>query len=900
METKIHSDRCVGIDFGTTNSVLASVMTDNQIINTPVRPINRRVGMSITEAKELLPSCVFYPQGRDGKCGTPIVGDYAKQQSIPFPGRVARSVKMHLDKTHFPGLDSTIPDEFKTTVGIASHIIRHMIQDAGKAWHENITDAVITVPANFGPIQSQIVLQAAESAGLEVRDDKGNFDDSILLSEPEAVMYYVLNEIDAGRSDIALDLSEEKYVLIYDIGGGTTDITIHRIKRDPENPKLIDMDDVATNRFSGVAGDAFDNLVAEAMYERCLNQYKNESPAIAKLISGRRGEITQSMKNYAEQLKFGISTALFEENYTDLEDGLQCGGNLSINYPYTDYFTLEEYTDIVADLLAEDLTIADYAKSPKITDRDNIIWPVLDVLNKATSQMKTPEMFRPDVVILSGGMSSFGVVRDRITSFFGDIPVYSCNNPNSAVAQGAAVYHYYQHKESALLKKIHEKNKVEETETATAENVPEIQDETGFIRTKNVALNESIYLGLANGAVLPLAKAGDNLPLKGSLSRLNIASGTKNAQLPIKQEDFDDAGKPVYRTVALGILTFYQGLTDQINIDYEIKRSKIITISAVAGSARAFATITPDQKTSFKPLRMTADGVDVDVANEIATLRQLCRNMDDAKHNRSVDKKNSNIARIEQAITTAQRASNKQEYSKIINWLHEARTYYDWNTCTQIARVTMNSWSEKDVREYMRIVSSKVRSWINMPQMNADAPLISLITAVSKFGNESQLAILDNEKFRNATMSEYYGPVCRAYAKLGIHTDWIYGLLEKDTEYSGYAAAAIGKIFHDKGEKPKNTTDKKIIEAMLTVAKHRNQKTFMLAIKGLALFCDQSVENEHVTDYDNIIPVSDYLAVCLRNRTQYEPAVVRILELANGVISGIPLNEEDITYIFTI
>ena len=54
MAIKIHSDRCVGLDFGTTNSVLASVNFENRTINTPVRPISRRVGLNISEARELL------------------------------------------------------------------------------------------------------------------------------------------------------------------------------------------------------------------------------------------------------------------------------------------------------------------------------------------------------------------------------------------------------------------------------------------------------------------------------------------------------------------------------------------------------------------------------------------------------------------------------------------------------------------------------------------------------------------------------------------------------------------------------------------------------------------------------------------------------------------------------
>lgn len=901
MAIKIHSDRCVGLDFGTTNSVLASVNFENRTINTPVRPISRRVGLNISEARELLPSCVFFPQGRDGRCGTPIVGDFAKQQSIPFPTRVAKSVKMQLDKQRFPNLDENIPEDFKTPVSITSQIIKHIIQDAGRAWHENITDAVITIPANFGPIHSQTVLQAAELAGLEVRDERGRLDDSILLSEPEAVMYYVLNEIDAGRSDLNIDLSTEKYVLIYDIGGGTTDITIHRVKRDEENPKLIDMDDIATNRFSGIAGDAFDALVAKKMFQRCIEQYNREDSAISRMLLARRSEMLHSMKNYAEQLKLSISTAMMEGNFFELEDGIECGGNLPINYPYTDYFTLDEYKEIVNSLLAPDLTLNEYKNIKRISERDNIIYPVLDVIHKATALKGNKEIFKPDVVFLSGGMSSFQVVSDRISELFGDVPVFTCNNPNTAVAQGAAVYHYYQHKESELLKKIHAKKAITQTPDTLPETIEKEEiipdDDSGFIRTKSVALNDTIYLGLANGAVITLAEAGESLPYKNTVERLNITEGTRNALLPIKQDDFDDANRPIHKTVALGTLSFNQNVYGQITLEYEIKRSKIITITAIAGNSRAYATITPDQQTSFKPLRLTADGVEVNVANEIANLKRLCENLNSQK---SSSKKAKNIKKIEQAVTTAGKASNKAEYAKILDWLHDAKTNYEWNACTQIARVTANSWKEEEIREYTKLLASKIRAYINMPQMHSNFPILPLVVALSKHGSEAQLKILDNEIFRNVAKFEYFGAACRAYSKLGIHTDWLWDVLSQNNEKSGYAAAALGKIRHDFADVQMPVGDAQIITAMLDIVKQRDPATFKLALKGIALYCDQSIGFDRPIDHNLIVPVNDFLAVCLRNKIQYDEPTYKLIELTSKILLGLPISDKDQNYLFAV
>lgn len=887
---KIHNERCVGIDFGTTNSVMASVNVQNSVINTPVRPISRKVSNIMNESRELLPSCVYYPRGRNGAYSQITVGDFAKNESIPFPGQVVKSVKMHLTEEKLPGLSEGVPDEYRKPVNVVSYILRHMLQNAGEQWHENIEDAVITVPANFGPLQSQIILEAAEKAGLKVRDEKGNFDDSILLSEPEAVMYYVLNDIDAGRSDIQLDLDTEKHVLIYDIGGGTTDITIHRIKRNAENPRLIDMDDIATNRFSGVAGDAFDELVAREMYARCLENYR-EADAVRKQIKARKTEIIQSMKNFAEQLKLAISMAIDEKNTFDLEDGIQCGGNLPINYPYSDYFTLDEYKAITESLLAPGLTLADYTLASKSAERNNIIMPVLDVIEKATILSGKNEMFRPDVVILSGGMSAFGVVRDRIRKLFGDIPVYSCNNPNTAVAQGASVYHYYQHKESELLKKIHSRAAARENE----ENGEEAEEISG-IRTNSVALNESIYLGLDAGSVIQLAKAGDNLPFTGTLKGLHFAGDGKRALIPIKQEFFEQDGRITYRTTALGVFGF-SGKTDSdtLEIDYEIKRSKIIVLSVRCGGMRTCITIMPDQKTDYKPLRLTADNVAVNVSDQIHSLKNVLAAFSGTKNNWP--------ERANVIIQTAARAANKKDYGpKVVEWLENAQKATETYACHKLAECTIRSWDEDVRRRYLRIIVSRLRSYKSSSEIFAGAGKMDpypWVIALSKYGDPEQLKILDNDLFRND--GRLYGPLSRAYAKLGINADWICGGFGGKPEETCYACISIGKIFNDAGDgRPScKMKDSELVDAILAVAAKQDEKTFRSAIKGIALLCDQRGTG-YALSYKDIRKAAEFLENALNNKAKHSPVEIKLLESANSVVSGYDIPEEDLEYLFAI
>ena len=87
------------------------------------------------------------------------------------------------------------------------------------------------MPASFNPVQREATLRAAEIAGLEVRESNGNYRDDVLLSEPEAVIYDVLNQVQNGKINLPIDFNTQKKVLVFDIGGGTLDITLHEIQR---------------------------------------------------------------------------------------------------------------------------------------------------------------------------------------------------------------------------------------------------------------------------------------------------------------------------------------------------------------------------------------------------------------------------------------------------------------------------------------------------------------------------------------------------------------------------------------------------------------------------------------------------------------------------------------------
>ena len=277
MNDKIYA----GIDLGTTNTVLAIATqkpngeVTSKVINLPratdeYSTVGADVRLS-TRAKETLPSYVYYRMENNGK---PLVGDFAKRQYQLRPYWVAKSIKSQMGKPYAEGLSPDVPD--KTPAQISSRILEHVIRSGSKICGQPITDAIITVPANFDSVMCEATREAAKLAGIEVKNPDGS-DRPILLSEPNAVIYDLVNEIHNGELPSGLlDLSKKLCILVFDLGGGTLDITMHVVQERADAPGVLKVDEIATNRYTLLGGDDFDEMLAQVMYKRYLEQYKKE------------------------------------------------------------------------------------------------------------------------------------------------------------------------------------------------------------------------------------------------------------------------------------------------------------------------------------------------------------------------------------------------------------------------------------------------------------------------------------------------------------------------------------------------------------------------------------------------------------------------------------------------
>src|SRR5918996_1138145 len=207
--------RSVGIDLGTTNSVVAVLEGGEPVV------------IANAEGARTTPSIVGF-----SKSGEVLVGEVAKRQAVTNPDRTVQSVKRHM------GTDWEISVDGKryTAQEISARILQKLKRDAEAYLGDEVNQAVITVPAYFGDAQRQATKEAGQIAGLEV--------------------LRIINEPTAASLAYGLDKEGEQTILVYDLGGGTFDVSILEIAEGVFDVK-------ATSGDTHLGGDDWDQAVID-------------------------------------------------------------------------------------------------------------------------------------------------------------------------------------------------------------------------------------------------------------------------------------------------------------------------------------------------------------------------------------------------------------------------------------------------------------------------------------------------------------------------------------------------------------------------------------------------------------------------------------------------------------
>lgn len=635
-----------GIDFGTTNSAisfakpkrngeLASAAFDIPRIKGAKPSLDGTLSYVSGRAKTL-PSCVYY--SRDGV----ITGDFAKEQYSKYPESVARSVKSQMGNPRLEGLPD-IPD--KRPEEVCAQVLRTLKKEAEQILRSRITDAVFTVPASYGAEQKEATMRAIEMAGFRARDEHGNWL-PLLLSEPNAVLYDIMNRIQNGELPTELDLSDKKRILVFDIGGGTLDVTLHEVQWAGEDSCRMNISEVATSRYTRLAGDDFDRVIADALLMRCQEKMRRNNPAAAdRLLGGQK--LLPRLLTAAEELKIHLSNKVSNQNFAAdswFDDSFgddapeEITESISVMLDsglYNDTVSKMEFEEMIAPLMGSHLCMNDYRRYASLSreERRTILAPVLEVLAKADRYYR--ELGQPgftvDAVVLNGGMSNLYAIRDRLERFFGLEPITTVD-PDLSVANGAALYSYY------------------------------LANDGGFIETIQ---NEDLYLGLGRGGTESLIRYGQKLPYSVTIEGFRVKPQTGCLEIPIKRGSLSGD----FPTFARGAITFdrtFRTETD-LRLDCSFDRNGLISIHAsllnpatgmvLSGGSVELQLGSGMDERRFADKILPKNGSRLIPANELSSLRTLCtaRKRDMRRINEQVDTilKCSNLADFESEMLRA-------------------------------------------------------------------------------------------------------------------------------------------------------------------------------------------------------------------------------------------------------
>lgn len=346
--------KVIGIDLGTTNSCVA-VMEGGEPVIIPNAEGNRTT-----------PSVVGF-----SKTGERLVGQVAKRQAITNPDRTISSIKRHMGTTYKVKIDNK---EY-TPQEISAMILQKLKADAESYLGEPVTKAVITVPAYFTDSQRQATKDAGRIAGLEV--------------------LRIINEPTAASLAYGLDKEEDQTILVFDLGGGTFDVSILEL-----GDGVFEVKATAGNNRLG--GDDFDQRIIDWMVE----DFKKQTSV--DLTKDKMA--MQRLKEAAEKAKIELSSVT----------------TTNINLPFiTATADGPQHLDMTLSRAKFDELTADLV--------EKTMGPTRQAL--ADAGLKPQDI---DKVILVGGSTRIPAVQEAIKKYLGKEP-HKGINPDECVAIGAAI-----------------------------------------------------------------------------------------------------------------------------------------------------------------------------------------------------------------------------------------------------------------------------------------------------------------------------------------------------------------------------------------------------------------------------------------------------------------------------
>lgn len=359
--------RAVGIDLGTTNSVVSVLEGGEPTV------------IANAEGQRTTPSVVGF-----SKTGEVLVGEIAKRQAVTNVERTVSSVKRHMGD---PDWKIEIDDKSYTAQQISAFILQKLKKDAEAYLGEPVTDAVITVPAYFNDAQRQATKDAGQIAGLKVNR---------IVNEPTAAA--LAYGLEKGKQD--------ELILVFDLGGGTFDVSLLEIGKDDDDFSIIQVR--ATSGDNKLGGDDWDQRIVDWLVSQVKNNYG---------VDLSKDKIAlQRLKEAAEQAKKELSSAT-STNITLQYLSMSENGPIHLD----EKLTRAKFEDMTKDLLER--TKAPFQKviddaQIKLSDIDHVVMvggstrmpAVTEVIKELTGGKEPNKGVNPDEVVAVGAALQAGVI----------------------------------------------------------------------------------------------------------------------------------------------------------------------------------------------------------------------------------------------------------------------------------------------------------------------------------------------------------------------------------------------------------------------------------------------------------------------------------------------------------
>ena len=346
--------KIIGIDLGTTNSCVAVMEGGKPTV------ITNAEGMRTT------PSVVAFT-----KTGERVIGEPAKRQAVTNAEKTIASIKRHMGTDYKVQID----DKAYSPQEISAMILQKLKSDAENYLGEKVTEAVITVPAYFNDAQRQATKDAGKIAGLDVKR--------------------IINEPTAAALSYGLDNEEEQKIMVYDLGGGTFDVSIIEI-----GDGVIEV--LSTAGDNKLGGDDFDNVITQYM----LDEFKKQEGVDLSADNMPMQRLKEEAEKAKKELSSATTTNINLPFITATAEGPK---HFDMN------LTRAKFDELTAHLV------------------ERTAGPVNSALNDAG--MTASELSK---VLLVGGSTRIPAVQDKVQQLTGKEP-FKGINPDECVAIGASV-----------------------------------------------------------------------------------------------------------------------------------------------------------------------------------------------------------------------------------------------------------------------------------------------------------------------------------------------------------------------------------------------------------------------------------------------------------------------------